>query len=80
MCRLWVYNAEFFCGLWTPIRTSDSTDEVKFKKSVFWDTLVNTLGPLCLWQCFLLSPKRTWKILKYEQKCKNRTLSHVTCG
>ena len=24
-----------FCGLWTPIRTSDSTDEAKFKKGVF---------------------------------------------
>ena len=34
-CRLWVYNAEIFCGLWTPIRTSDSTDEAKFKKGVF---------------------------------------------
>ena len=35
MCRLWVYNAEFFCGLSTPIRTSDSTDEAKFKKGLF---------------------------------------------
>ena len=35
MCRLWVYNAEKICGLWTPIRTSDSTDEAKFKKGVF---------------------------------------------
>ena len=34
-CRLWVYNAEIFCGLWTPIRTSDLTAEAKFKK-VFW--------------------------------------------
>ena len=39
-CRLWVYNAEIFCGLWTPIRTSDLTAEAKFKKSVFWDTLI----------------------------------------
>ena len=31
---------KFFCGLWTPIRTSDSTGEAKFKKSVFWDTLL----------------------------------------
>ena len=30
----------FFCGLWTPIRTSDSTDEAKLKKSVCWDTLM----------------------------------------
>ena len=35
MYRLWVYNAEIFCGLWTPIRTSDLTAEAKFKKSVF---------------------------------------------
>ena len=35
MYRLWVYNADFFCGLWTPIRTSDSTAEAKFKKGVF---------------------------------------------
>ena len=34
-CRLWVYNADFFCGLWTPIRTSDSKNEAKFKKGVF---------------------------------------------
>ena len=34
-CRLWVYNAEIFCGLWTPIRTSDLTAEAKFKKGVF---------------------------------------------
>ena len=34
-CRYTVYNAEIFCGLWTPIRTSDSTAEAKFKKSVF---------------------------------------------
>ena len=40
MCRLWVCNAEFFCGLWTLICTSDSTNEAKFKKSVFWDTLI----------------------------------------
>ena len=31
---------KFFCGLWTPIRTSDSTAEAKFKKNVFWDTLL----------------------------------------
>ena len=35
MYRLWVYNAEIFCGLWTPIRTSDLTAEAKFKKGVF---------------------------------------------
>ena len=26
---------KFFCGLWTPIRTSDSTADAKFKKGVF---------------------------------------------
>ena len=31
-CRLWVYNADIFCGLWTPIRTSDLTAEAKLKK------------------------------------------------
>ena len=41
MYHLWVYKAEIFCGLWTPIRTSDSTAEAKLKKSVFWDTLTN---------------------------------------
>ena len=35
MYRLWVYNADFFCGLWTPIRTSDSTAEAKLKKVLF---------------------------------------------
>ena len=34
-CRLWVYKAVNLCVLWTPIRTSDSTDEAKFKKGVF---------------------------------------------
>ena len=34
ICRLWVYNAEFFRGLWELVRTSGSTDETKFKKSV----------------------------------------------
>ena len=35
-CRLWVYNAnKKVCGLWTPIRTTDSKNEVKFKKGVF---------------------------------------------
>ena len=54
-CRLWVYKTEIFCGLWTPIRTSDSTAEAKFKKSVFWDTLLPnpTLTQMTLfWQKF----------------------------
>ena len=34
---------KFFRGLWELVRTSGSTAETKFKKSVFWDTLVTSM-------------------------------------
>ena len=47
MCQSVVYGSitlKICCGLWTPIRTSDSTDEAKFKKGVFLGHPVTLLG------------------------------------
>ena len=65
--RLWVYNAEFFCGLWKLFCTSGSTAETMLDKSVFFlghptlgpDFLV-PLGPAFKGALWAPSPTDRW--------------------
>ena len=88
-CRLWVYNAQFFCCLWKLFDTSGQTaEEQNLKKCVFWDTLMPTYHVTGKKQCWqkvegcphsCLTTNNTRIRIRWRQKMSFPVIGRTPC-